>query len=221
MNIIWKLIPKCDELNYTDLVVKIANNQDINLRDYDVAYISSVVHSFKDEIIDYILEHGLSSLINSEPILEHFVVKGESPNKIVSAMHRYLDKVGIDNELIIIDPYFLTSSDSTYPNLVDQIISKYLSQLDTIIIITFSNNVNATVKANIELLLKTRKPTLSIVYKTSDDYHDRFWISNHRANGILTGTSINGFGKRYALLERLNTNDVGDIVKSLNTHGLI
>src|SRR5205823_5655518 len=113
------------------------------------------------------------------------------------------------------------SSDNTYISLVDQTLNKYLPQLDTIRIITYANKVNATVKTNIEAILKTQKPTLNIVHKTSSDYHDRFWISNNREKGILTGTSLSGYGRRYALLDRLNTSDVRDIVSSLNSYGLL
>jgi hypothetical protein len=222
MDIIWKLKPKRENLDYTDLVVKLSNEQDINLRDYNVGQVNSVVYSFKDEIVDYILEHGLSSLINSEPILEHLVAKGATQNNIVSALHKYLDKVGVDNELIIIDPYFFApTTDTTYPTTIDLTLDKYLTQIDTLHIITYPNKVDAILKTTIETNLKTKKPSINILHKTSNDFHDRFWISNNREKGILTGTSLNGYGKRYSLLDRLNTSDVRDIVNSLQTLGLL
>lgn len=222
MDIIWKLTPKSNDVNYTDLIIKIANQQDINLRDYHVGQIDSVVHSFQDEIADYILEHGLSALINSEFILEHIVPQGESQNKIVSTLHRYLDKVGIDNELIIVDPYFFAPTrDLTYPATVTLTIEKYLPQIDTLYIITLPNKVDATLKTIIENDLKAKKVSLNVIHKTSIDYHDRFWISNNRERGIITGTSLNGYGKKYSLLDRLNTSDVREIVSSLHAGGLI
>ena len=222
MDIIWKLTPKIENIDCTDLVVKISKEQDINLRDYKFELVESVVFSFKDEIVDYILEHGLSSLINSEPLLEHLVVKGATQNHIVGAIHKYLDKVGVDNELIIIDPYFYApTTDTTYAATIDLTLDKYLAQVDTLHIITYPNKVDATLKTTIETNLKTKKPLINILHKTSNDYHDRFWISNNREKGILTGTSLNGYGKRYSLLDRLNTSDVREIVNSLQTNGLI
>ena len=222
MDIIWKLTPKKENLDYTEIVVKLSKEQDINLRDYEVGEVDSVVFSFRDEIVDYILEHGLSSLINSVPLFEHLVVQGATQNHIVDTMHKYLDKIGVDNELIIIDPYFYApTTDTTYPTTIDLILSKYLPQVDTLHIITFPNKVDVTLRTAIETNLKTKNTSLNILHKTSNNYHDRFWISNNREKGILTGTSLNGYGKRYSLLDRLNTSDVREIVGSLQTHGLL
>lgn len=222
MEIIWKLTPKKEVIDYTNLVVKISNEQDINLRDFKVEEITSVIYCFREEIIDYILENGLSSLINTVPLLEHLVPKGATQNTIVDALHKYLDKVGIDNELIIIDPYFFApTSDTTYLSTIDLALEKYLPQVDTLHIITYPNKVDATLKTSIETNLKAKKPSLNILHKTSNEYHDRFWISNKRERGILTGTSLNGYGKKYSLLDRLNTSDVRYIVNSLEALGLL
>lgn len=215
MNIVWTLTPKKDGLNYVDLITKIANEEDLNLKDYRIGQVTSVVQTFKDDFIDYVSEHGLTALIESGLLTEQVIPKGASPNNIVGALHKYLDKVGIDNELIIIDPYFFAPTpDITYVSTIESVLDRYLPKLDTIHIIT-SLKVDPTLVSTIEGALKTKKPTLNIIHKTSSDYHDRFWISNSREKGIITGTSINGYGKKYALLDRLNTSDVREIVSSL------
>ena len=196
MDLIWKLTPKKEILDYPELIRKIAGNQDINLREYDVTMVNNVIYSFKDEIITYILEHGISTLINSESLLEYLVPKNASQNNIVEVLHKYLDKVNIDNELIIIDPYFYASSDISYTTLIDLTIEKYLPQIEDLYIITRPDRVNLTQKTTIETNLINKKQSLNIYHKTSDQYHDRFWISNKRESGILTGTSLNGYGKK-------------------------
>lgn len=222
MDILLKLTPKQENVDFTDLVVKISNDQDINLRDYEVNEVTDVVFSYKEEIETYILEHGLSSLINSKLIYEHLVPQGANVNNIIRILHRYLDKVGLDNELIIVDPYFLAPTrDITYTNTVFQTIGKYLTTIDTIRIITFPNKVDIALKTSIETALKASKPLLNIIHTTSANYHDRFWISNNREKGIVTGTSLNGLGNRYALIDRLNLSDVRDIVRALTADGLI
>lgn len=222
MDILLRLRPKNEVADFNDIFVKISNENDINLKDFDVALVNSVVYSYKDEIADHILKHGLSSLIESELILEHLVVKGESINNIIGVLHLYLDKVGIDNELIIADPYFFaTTRDANYATTVQQVISKYLTTVDTLRIITLPNKVDTTLKTSIENALKTSKPTLSIIHNTSNNYHDRFWISNNREKGIITGTSLNGLGNKYALIDRLNITDVRSIIGALVADGLI
>lgn len=104
------------------------------------------------------MERGLSSLINSELLLEHVVPKGALQNKIIGALQMYLDKVGVDNELIIIDPYFFASTvDTTYAETIDLTLDRYLPQVNSLHIITYPNKVDATLKTTIENNLKAKK----------------------------------------------------------------
>lgn len=221
--IIWILKPKKDNLNYTDLVVKISNNQDINLSDYEIGQVQSVVHTFKDEIIEYLMEHGYSSLVSTELVLEHIVAKGTPDNKIIPVVHKYLDKVNIDKELIIIDPYFFAArpKNPNYVTVLEQILDKYISIIEDLIIVANSYNVDTTIKNLIESTLKSKKSTLNIIHKQHNDYHDRYWISGAREKGIVMGTSLNSLGNKVALLDRLNTSDVRDIVSELKNDSII
>jgi hypothetical protein len=221
-DIIWILKPKKDNLDYIDLVVKISNNHDINLNDYEIGQVQSVVHSFKDEIVKYLLEHGFNSLVSSELLLEHIVAKGTPDNKIIPVIQSYLDKVNVDNELIIVDPYFFAKpKNPNYVNVLDQLLDKYIPTLDNLVIVTNSFAVDATVKSSILSALQGKKATLNIIHKQHNDYHDRYWISGAREKGLVMGTSLNSLGNKVALLDRLNTIDVRSIVKELSEDGLI
>lgn len=222
-DIIWILKPKRENLVYTDLVVKISNNQDINLRDYEISQVQSVVHTFKDEIVKYLLEYGFTSLVSSELLLEHIVAKGTPDNKIIPVVQTYLDRVNIDKELIIVDPYFFAArpKNRNYVSVLDQILDKYISIIDDLIIVTNSHNVDATIKNSIETSLKAKKATLNIVHKQHNDYHDRYWISGAREKGIVFGTSLNSLGNKVALLDRLNTTDVRKIITELTNDRLL
>jgi len=219
MYILLKLTPKFENIDYTELVVKIANNQDVNFRDYEVAQISDVVLGFKDEIEEYLLEHGYSSLVNSELILEHLVSPGTPENKIIRAVHRYLDKIGIDDELIIIDPYFLVKTADA--SMIFQILSKYLDSIDNLTIITLPDKVDTAVQTEINAQILRIKPTININYQTTLKIHDRYWISNKREKGVIMGTSLNGLGKKYALIDRLNTSDVRSIINGMESEGVL
>lgn len=222
-DIIWILKPKKENLDYIDLVVKISNNQDINLSDYEIGQVQSVVHTFKDEIVKYLLEHGFTSLVSSELLLEHIVAKGTPDSKIIPVVQTYLDRVNIDKELIIVDPYFFAArpKNPNYVSVLDQILDKYISIIDDLIIVTNSHNVDTTIKNSIETALKAKKPTLNIIHKQHNDYHDRYWISGAREKGIVMGTSLNSLGNKVALLDRLNTTDVRNIITELTNDGLL
>lgn len=49
----------------------------------------------------------------------------------------------------------------------------------------------------------------------SDAFHDRFWIANGN-KGFISGTSLNGVGKRYSLIEILSEEDVTSIMDIVN-----
>lgn len=220
--IIWRLRPKNDDFDYTDLVVKISNDEDINLKDFEIGQVNSIIHSFKDEIIKYLMEHGFTSLVESELILEHVVTQGTTDNKIVGLIQAYLEKIDIDSELIIVDPYFFaTPKNPNYVNVLVDILEKHLPIIDDLIIITSNYAVVPTIKIQIETALKSKKATLNISHKINNDYHDRYWISNGREKGIVIGTSLNSLGNKIALLDRLNTSDVKVIVQELLNDGLI
>lgn len=58
-------------------------------------------------------------------------------------------------------------------------------------------------KANKDYIKRISKRVsnkLEVLY--SDEFHDRFWISNRKA-GFLTGTSLNGIGENTAISEKL------------------
>lgn len=221
--IIWILRPKNNDADYIDLVVKISNNQDINLSDYDIGQVQSVVYSFKDKIINYLLENGYSSLVESELLLEHIVTKGTPDNKIVLIIQKYLDRIDIDSELIIVDPFFFAPrpKNPNYVTVLEQILDKYLLTLNDLIVVTNTRNVDYAIKTAIETALKTKKPSINIIHKQNDDYHDRYWISGAREKGVVIGTSLNSLGAKVALVDRLNTTDVRSIITELNSDGLI
>lgn len=221
-DIIWILKPKKEDLDYSDLAVKISNNQDLNLSDYELKEVPSVVHAFKDEIVKYLLEHGLMNLLSSELLLEHIITKGTPNNALISVVQTYLDTANIDNELIIVDPYFFSAKpkNPNYVSVLIQILDKYTNIIDNLIIIT-NAHVDLTIKTSIETALKAKKATLNIIHKQHNDYHDRYWISGAREKGIVMGTSLNSLGNKVALLDRLNATDVKSIITELKNDGLL
>ena len=120
---------------------------------------------------------------------------------IKGIIQRYLDKVLKTDQLLIIDRFiFPKNFDPSYPIFFVDILDKYLSNLNSLNIITSSTH-NVPLKNSIIALLKAKKDTLQIDIKCNDDFHDRFWISDFNNKGLLLGTSLNGFGRKYALID--------------------
>ena len=210
-----------------EILQKILYHQDFNLNDYDVSYASDLdqfLLNYREEIAEYILKHGVSHLLNIQTLNEDVVVAGTPENKIIQVLIKYLNKIEIDNELIIVDPFFLAPTRlPDYPALVESLLLNFLPTIDVIRLITTANpsKIDTGLQSQIEAKLKSHKSSLQIIHSTTNDFHDRFWISSNREKGLVTGTSLNGLGNKFALVDRLNTSDVRDIVKELASLSLI
>lgn len=222
MEIILKITPKKPTIPFSDLALRFAQGENINLADYEVADMTGLgMYNYIDDYKNYIIENGITQLFELGNINEDFVPKGASHDTIVSCMQKYLDKIEIDNELIILDPYFYAPNrDIKYAQTILDILEKYLATIDTLIIIT-NDKIDSTLKSEIENKLQKHHPTLIIRNMQTNNFHDRFWISNKREKGIVTGTSLNGLGRKFALVDRLNISDVRLIIDSLKSEHLL
>lgn len=218
------LKPKNDTVSLKDVSQRILKNQDLNLKDYDVSFVRTLSHflfDYQKEVVDFIIDKGFSNFINTQTLNESVIPKGTAQPKIIDILIKYLTKVGIDHELIIVDPYFLAKpKNPKYAQLIESVLINFISTIDTIRIIT-TTKVDTSLLEQINTTLKVHKPSLQIIHTTTDDFHDRFWISNNREKGILIGTSLNGLGNKFSLVDRLNTSDVQEIVNELIAQRLI
>lgn len=219
--------PKDDTVIPGDVLMKIVQKENFNLNDYDVSLANSLsqfLYNYQKEVVDFIIDKGFSNFVNTQILNESVIPAGTAQLEIINVLTKYLTKVGIDNELIIVDPYFLAPTRiPNYVQLVENILINFIGTIDTIRLVTTANpsKIDTTLLGQIETTLKVHKPTLQIIHTTTNNFHDRFWISNNREKGVVTGTSLNGFGNKFALIDRLNTSDVREVVDELVSLGLI
>lgn len=216
-HILWELIPK-DGFDYVKIVEDLANKNQVDLSDCEVRQHNSVIDSFKEEFTSYLLTHGLSSLLNRGLFEEAVVKKGEDQSAIVNWLHIFLDSIEITTELVIVDPYFLASgSDAT---LIQSALSPILPTLQKITLVTLPNQVNQDVLSTLRSSLSSNA-NFQINHQTCNDFHDRFWINPLNKKGFLSGTSLNGLGKRYAIIDRLQDSDTEEIIDVLTQENLL
>ncbi len=132
----------------------------------------------------------------------------------------YLKQSDPKQELIIIDPHlFPTNPAATYLALLTRVIGSVVAAVNTVHIITKSN-YNQNLFATLRSSLRSQSSNTVVKITISDDFHDRFWICD-KTHGIIVGTSLNGLGIRYSVIQKLDDLDTQDIVNSLRTEGLI
>lgn len=213
-NLVLILKKKNDKADYIKIVEDYSHGRPVDLSGYEM-YQANSLYSFQDEIIEHILERGVMSFFTAGLLLEDTIARGTAPTAIESVIQKFLNKISIDQELIIVDPYFFaTTPNINYPSFFCDIVKPYLPVIDDIIFVT-NSTVSNTVKNGILSGLHSLKPGLNIIHKTSHNYHDRYWISGNREKGIVMGTSLNGLGNKFALVDRLNVSDVRSIVADL------
>jgi hypothetical protein len=170
------------------------------------------------------MKTGVGNFLNLQPLLESVIPAGYTQPSIIAVLHKYLDKLAIDSELIIIDPFLFANTRITnYADFVTDVFRPYLPAVRSVIFITtdIQAKINATIKADIENKFRAVKPTLITRHSLTGDIHDRYIFSHSREKGVVLGTSLNGFGNKLALIDRLNTSDVLEIISELIAMALI
>ncbi len=218
--IYFKIMPS-KEFDYIQFVVDVGNGLLVDFKRSKIFRIEHPIFDLRNEFMDYIVKHGLTTYIEIGPINEELTTPGMPMNTVVSILIQFLSSIGIDNELIIIDPYFFpNNADQNYLQDIIQILSPFLSKLTDLRIITHPS-FNHSAKHLIENGLHQRQASLRIHHTQAAEIHDRFWISNNRQKGILTGTSLNGLGRKYAIIDHLKNEDVTEIINEFSQRNLI
>lgn len=170
---------------------------------------------------EWLTEVGLTEAFNTQEYSEALGTTNHTPADIKGIIQKYLDKILTTDKLLIIDRFIFPSNpDPNYTNFIFDILEKYLPTLSEITFIA-SPRHDETTKNNITALLTGKNAAIQVNVETSDDFHDRFWISDHNSKGLFLGTSLNGYGRKYALVDYINTSDVRLIITELKGLGLI
>jgi len=194
---------------YTKLPIKELDNKSLN----DIGIkIEFCKRSLNNEI-EAKLQKNLQKN-NLEYITEEVLWKNMTDDEKAKKFSQYLLEIDSEgNELIIVDPYFFSSEESDYCDLLASILNQ--SKAGKIIVVTDKHNCK---QASVNKISNKMNKVLEVKY--SNCFHDRFWIAN-RKKGFYTGTSFNGIGKKISLINTLPQDDVKDIIDELSTQSLI
>ena len=164
--------------------------------------------SIRDILRDYVAKNGISSLFHFSITCDAVLHGGIHVDEIEEVMLGFIRQLNGAKHLLIIDPYFY-STDPSCVELFGRMIAAIAEKLESVTFIT--NGRGGNKKAAMHEILKKVTPTIKIGDVITDQFHDRFWIDAENKNGIVMGTSLNGIGKKIALVDRLSSSDVGEI----------
>lgn len=171
-----------------------------------------------------ILEKGPSYVLRIERIQEAVLPRVESKHKylLVQILRDKLKALSPSSSLVVVDSYLFPTkvrNKAEYLQMLEDIFVPVICNIETISFVT-KPHFDQMLLNDARKLLLTANPSVNVVHTTTDYFHDRFWIADEK-KGLFVGTSLNGIGKRYALIDNIKDVDTRDIVDELKRLSLI
>jgi len=182
-------------------------------------------HTTRWELIEaeakrLIAEKGVSYIWQMVHFEEALLSKAADLPPIVALLKRMLGKLAPRQEFVVVDQYLLPRNrPSDYPETLAALLGSLAHDIRELVLIT-NDRYDPALLADLKARLAASGPTCRLVHRTSNDFHDRFWIAD-RQRGLVVGTSLNGVGLRYALADYIAAGDVLEIVDALTAEGLL
>jgi hypothetical protein len=177
-----------------------------------------------DECKELIRNEGVSWIMSLKRLQAALLTKSvdiQEKDILVEMLRDMLMKLSPSKNLIIVDNYFFPSKTdkNEYLQMFKDIFLPSIGKVASFNFIT-KPNFDQNLFQDCKRLLLTLNPNLNVDCKTTDDFHDRFWIVD-QTKGLFVGTSLNGVGKRYALVDFIRDEDTKEIVNTLEQLKLV
>jgi len=164
----------------------------------------------KDTLREYIVEHGISSLFHFTITCDAVLHPGIHVDDIEKVVLGFIRKLAGVEDLMVIDPYFYSTEQSCV-DLFGRMVAELSRSLKSVTFITNGKADNR--KAAMHEVLRKIAPTIDVRDVVTDQFHDRFWIDPAKNTGIVMGTSLNGVGRKIALIDLLGRADAKEIAR--------
>ncbi len=117
--------------------------------------------------------------------------------------------------LLIIDAFFYDDKPECLL-LLDKIVRSMSSKLERVTLITHGKR--ASVRPVMHNVFSKVVSGIQINDVVTDDFHDRYWIDVENTKGVMVGTSLNGIGKKIAMIDHANAADTREIIRLASDH---
>lgn len=175
---------------------------------YQLAQVTSPAIFFRTEFVEYIAEHGLHSLFKLQLVMEDITSPSMAIDEVETVVAKFVRTLLPAKRLVIVDPYFYKPGSDT-DAFVARLLGQQAATLEQVFI--FSNG-SGSMKSQMHAAFATVAPKVAVFDTSTDAFHDRFWINPDEGTGIVMGTSLNGLGKKIALVDKLSRSDVQDVM---------
>lgn len=177
-------------------------------RDFGVYRLS--MNALRADIQQYVIEHGLSSLFYNYETCDAIMHPGFKTDEIEAIVLGIMSKLDGVKHLLIIDAFFYDDNPDCLL-LLEKIVRSMSSKLEKITLVTHGKRVD--MRPAIHNVFRMVVPGIQINDVVTDNFHDRYWIDFDSTNGVMVGTSLNGIGKKIAMIDYANSVDSREIVR--------
>ena len=196
------------------------NERNIEVRLTDIGYsLSEVQDMLQREGPTYIM----SLRVAREELLPVTDRKDASSfGLLIDTLRNKLIQLSPSESLTIVDYYLFPKSmknQAEYLTLFEQIVDAVIGKIKLVRFVTQPSYSDELYKKTVNLL-KRMNSHISVEHSKNEYFHDRFWIADDQ-RGIFVGTSLNGLGNKYALVDNIRDSDTNSIVEELRRLELI
>ena len=196
------------------------NGRNIEVRLPDIGY-------SLPEIQDMLQREGptyiMSLRVLREDILPVTDRKDESAfGLLIDILHNKLTQLSPSESLTIVDYYLFSKNiknQAEYLTLFGHIVKSVIGKIKLVRFVTQPSYSDELYKKTVTLL-ESMNSHISVEHSKSEYFHDRLWIADDQ-RGIFVGTSLNGLGNKYALVDSIKDSDTNSIVGELQRLELI
>ena len=196
------------------------NEKSIEVRLTDIGYsLSEVQDMLQREGPTYIM----SLRVLREELLPITDIKDASSfGLLIDTLRNKLIQLSPSESLTIVDRYLFSKcikNQAEYLTMFGQIVDSVIGKIKLIRFVTQPSYSDELYKKTVNLL-KNMNSHIFVKHSKNKSFHDRYWIADDQ-RGIFVGTSLNGLGKRYALVDNIRDLDTNSIVEELRKLELI
>lgn len=182
-------------------------------RDFGVYRLS--LGALRPHIQQYIIEHGLSSLFYNHMTCDAITHPGFTTDEIESIVLGIMSRLDGVKHLLIIDAFFYDDKPDCLL-LLEKIVRSMSSKLEKVTLITHGKRVS--MRPGMHNVISTVVLGIQINDVFTEDFHDRYWIDIESTKGVMMGTSLNGIGKKVAMIDHASFADTREIVRLASSH---
>lgn len=196
-----------DPQPHGDQVLELA--QELKAKGYSLSF-TDIGLLVRLEMKPILLEKGPTAVISFGPLNEEVLPDNTPRDSIADTLRYKLNRCAPTRSLMIIDPYlYPVSPDPDYEAYFLKIFADTIKTLSNLTIVT-SPRRNQGLETRLDLAIRSIAPQITINKKYTEVFHDRFWIADE-SRGLFVGTSLNGIGRRYAVIDYLQDEDTDQI----------